>query len=510
MIGQNVGNYRIVQTLGKGGMGTVYLAEHPALGRRAAVKVLNPELTRNPEMTERFFNEARAANEIGHPGIVEVSDFGTLPSGEPYIVMEFLRGQSLAARMRAAGRLPVMVALDIAAQAADALGAAHSKNVVHRDLKPDNLFLVPDARMPGREQVKILDFGIAKLAQRLPGAGGSVTRTGTVMGTPQYMSPEQCRATRDVDQRSDIYSLGVIIYEMLAGQAPFSSDSWGELMHLHIGVEPPPLRSRQPDIAADLEAVVHKALAKDPALRFQSMDELRQALTGSAPSTLVLRGPDAPALSTPAPVSTLRLPENTARPVRSTTFAELASEVQTPTEPRRPRWVVPVAASGVAAAIAVAIALHASDRDERRSAGPVRLIQRVEGEERAAPPTPAAPAAPQTISIAISSTPAGALVVRERDGAVLGRTPLALSWPRSVGVESLRLDREGYRSETLLVALNRDGQSTIELHPIALSPPPTARQRPAARAAHIRTERPATPSTKPAGPTGKPVDPLKI
>jgi serine/threonine-protein kinase len=425
--------------------------------------------------------------------------------------MEFLRGQSLAARMRAAGRLPEMVALNIAAQAADALGAAHRKNVVHRDLKPDNLFLVPDPRLPGREQVKILDFGIAKLSQRLPGGSGGVTRSGTVMGTPQYMSPEQCRATKDVDQRSDIYSLGIILYEMLAGEAPFSSDSWGELVHLHIGVEPPPLRSRQPEVAADVEAVVHKALAKDPDQRFQSMDELRQALVGSAPSTLVLGGPEAPPLSTPAPVATLRLPENTARPVRRTTFAELASRVQDSiTEPRRPRWVVPVAAGGVVvAAIAVATLLHAaSDRDTHRPAGQVRLIQRVEPDEPAASSenTPAAPVVRETVSIAVRSMPDGARVVRERDGALLGQTPLQLSWPRSVGVESLRLHREGYRNETLLVPLNRSGESTIELHPI--TPPPrteAAKQRPAARTG----ERRPAPPVKPV-PTGKPGEPLKI
>ena len=506
MIGQNVGNYRIIEILGKGGMGTVYLAEHPALGRRAAVKVLDPELTSKPEMTERFFNEARAANEIGHPGIVEVSDFGTLPSGEPYIVMEFLRGQSLAARMRAAGRLPVTTALEIAAQAADALGAAHRKNVVHRDLKPDNLFLVPDARRPGREQVKILDFGIAKLAQRPASAGGAVTRTGTVMGTPQYMSPEQCRATKDVDQRSDVYSLGIILYEMLAGEAPFSSDSWGELVYLQIGVEPPPLRSRQPDVPADLEAVVHKALAKDPELRFQSMDELRQALTGSAPRTLVLDGPDAPAVPTPVPVATLRLPEETARPVRRTTFAELASQVHGgTTERQRPRWVFPVAAGGgVVAAIAMAAALNgAGTRDERRPQPTAAAREDL----------PVAPSAPQTIRIAVSSVPDGARVVRERDGAVLGRTPLELSWPRGDGVETLRLEQEGYRSESLLVSLHSGVESTIDLQRLTAHPAPVAaRPRPAREAAsHARTgARPAAAVTKPAAPTHKPGEPLKI
>ena len=512
MIGQHVGNYRITRILGKGGMGTVYMAEHPALGRRAAVKVLNPELPPTAEMTERFFNEARAANEIGHPGIVEVSDFGTLPSGEPYIVMEFLRGQSLGARMRAAGRLPVMTALDIAAQAADALGAAHAKNVVHRDLKPDNLFLVPDPRRPGSELVKVLDFGIAKLAQRSPSAGGgSVTRTGAVMGTPMYMSPEQCRATRDVDRRTDIYSLGIILYEMLAGTPPFSSDSWGELVYLQIGVEPASLRSRLPEVGADLEAVVHKALAKDPELRFQSMDELRQALTGSAPRTLVLGGPEEQAAE-PGPVATVRLPESTARPVRRTTFAELASEVQDrPTQRLRPRWVIPAAAAGVVlAALAVAVLASGSgERDEPRAAVPVQRIE----VPRPAPPATPPVAASETIRVAVSSVPAGARVVRERDGVLVGRTPLELSWPRAPGVETLHLEQEGYQSASLLVPLDRGLEATVDLQRAEAARPlragPVTKSRPGAARARAPL-RVATPDAKPAPPAVKPGEPLKI
>jgi eukaryotic-like serine/threonine-protein kinase len=243
VIGQTVGNYRITQLLGEGGMGAVYLAEHPGIGRKAAVKVLHPELTRHTDMAARFFNEARAANAIHHPGIVEVFDFGTLPTGVSYIVMELLQGESLAGRLRKGGPLPMAAALEYATQAAAALGAAHKEGIVHRDLKPDNLYLVPDPRNPGREMIKVLDFGIAKLAGN-PDAPGSVkTRTGTIMGTPVYMSPEQCRGTKEVDHRTDIYALGVILYEMLCGAPPFVSEGHGELIHLHISAPPPPPRS---------------------------------------------------------------------------------------------------------------------------------------------------------------------------------------------------------------------------------------------------------------------------
>src|SRR5262245_40165668 len=161
MIGQTFGNYRVTELIGEGGMGVVYLAEHPGIGRRAAVKILRPGLTDNPEIARRFFNEARAANAIRHPGIVEVFDCGTLPSGVSYIVMELLEGENLAARLRQVGQMPVPEARRIAGQTASALAAAHAAGIVHRDLKPDNLFLVPDERDSSSEMVKVLDFGIA-------------------------------------------------------------------------------------------------------------------------------------------------------------------------------------------------------------------------------------------------------------------------------------------------------------------------------------------------------------
>ena len=280
MIGQNIGNYRVTRLLGEGGMGMVYLAEHPTLGRRAAVKVLHPDLAASHEMIERLFNEARAANAIGHPGIVEVSDLGLLPSGTPYIVMEYLEGQSLGARMVQGGRLSLRATLEIADQAASAVGAAHAKGIIHRDLKPDNFFLTPDPHWPGRERLKVLDFGIAKLARRPPTAADVQTRTGAILGTPRYMSPEQCRDSRDVDHRTDIYSLGVILYEMLTGSVPFRGVSAVDTM-LKTAAEPvPPLRSRVSDleVTSELDELLGRALAKRPADRHASVEEFTEHL----------------------------------------------------------------------------------------------------------------------------------------------------------------------------------------------------------------------------------------
>src|SRR5262245_65790899 len=245
MIGEQFGNYRSIALLGEGGMGAVYLAEHPGIGRRVAVKVLHKNYTRDEHLLARFLNEARAANAIRHPNIIEILDSGMLGAGTPFLVMELLEGESLGVRLRQTGALPIATAVDFAYQTASALGAAHAKGIVHRDLKPDNLFIVPDPHDTNRERIKVLDFGIAKLQQ------GSVadsvkTRTGTLMGTPIYMSPEQCRGTRTVDHRSDIYSLGVILFEMLVGQPPSVSERFAELINLHLNVPPPSPRPRRP------------------------------------------------------------------------------------------------------------------------------------------------------------------------------------------------------------------------------------------------------------------------
>ena len=288
MIGQQFGNYRAVSLLGEGGMGAVYLAEHPAIGRRVAVKVLHKNYIRDENLLTRFLNEARAANAIRHPNIIEILDSGTIADGTPFLVMELLEGESLGTRIRRVGALPIQTAVEFCYQTASALGAAHKKGIVHRDLKPDNLFVVPDPHDPERERIKVLDFGIAKLQQS---ANDSVkTRTGTLMGTPIYMSPEQCRGTKTVDHRSDIYSLGIIFFEMLCGQPPFVSEGFGELVNMHLNVAPQAPSSQNPDVSPAIDAIVLKMLSKNPDERFADMGELQAALKSSGGSMFVVRG----------------------------------------------------------------------------------------------------------------------------------------------------------------------------------------------------------------------------
>ena len=288
MIGHKVNNYELKRLLGEGGMGAVYLAEHPLLGRKAAVKVLKPELAANTELVQRFLNEARAANAIHHPNIIDIIDVGLLPEGVPYMMMEFLEGESLSTRLRRLQRLTVSEALKYARQTASALAAAHAVSIVHRDLKPDNLFVVPDAQNPGQERIKVLDFGIAKLRPEFA-PGTPRTGVGALMGTPAYMSPEQCMGkTTEIDHRADIYALGIILHEMLCGQPPFVGQSFGELFLQHITVAPKPLRSIRPDVPAQLEAVVLKALEKDYKDRIQTMEEFTRLLAQVHPGSTLM------------------------------------------------------------------------------------------------------------------------------------------------------------------------------------------------------------------------------
>jgi serine/threonine-protein kinase len=285
LVGALLGSYRISDELSSGGMGTIYRARHELLGRDAAVKVLRAELTSDAELVDRFFTEARAATAIRHPSIIEVFDFGYTETGEAYLVMEFLEGESLHAylkKFKPAG-LPPQQAAHFARALANALVAAHAKGIVHRDLKPANLFLVPDAEQPYGVRVKILDFGIAKLVDPtgMP-LGRSHTIDGALIGTPRYMAPEQARSAKAIDHRADLYSLGCILYEMVVGEAPFPSGGSGEVIAKHLFEEVRPPRERVPGISPELDAIILRLLQKEPADRYASAQELARALAGPA------------------------------------------------------------------------------------------------------------------------------------------------------------------------------------------------------------------------------------
>jgi serine/threonine protein kinase len=339
VIGERLANYRIVQLLGEGGMGVVYLAEHELLRRPAAIKMLHAELSRSPELVQRFMAEARATAAIKHPGIVEVLDCGVHESGKAYIVMELLEGSSLGRVLHQRGVMePAEIAV-VGQQIAAAVGAAHEHGLVHRDLKPENVFLVG-----GRiDQVKVLDFGIAKLMGDTPGSPR--TRTGTVLGTPAYMSPEQCRGTGEVDHRSDLYSLGCVLYEMACGRLPFAYLGTGELMAAHLKEPPPPPRSWNAAVPPALEALVMRLLSKAPGDRPRSMAALFDELSAlsAAPVETPLGARTQRLEPTAPPAATMKLEPTAVLPPAAeeprppdTTLAAAAAEVEpAPPKPSR-------------------------------------------------------------------------------------------------------------------------------------------------------------------------------
>ena len=280
------GKYRLTRLLGRGGMGAVWEGTHTSLGTRVAVKFIDAEYAESPEARSRFDNEARAAARLRSKHVVEVYDHGVSDDGRPFIVMEFLQGEPLDKRLDRLGRLPAKETAQIVAQICRALGKAHAANIVHRDLKPENVFLVWDDE-EGTDVVKVVDFGIAKFNDASVGSS-SATRTGSVLGTPHYMSPEQARGLRSVDSRSDLWSVAVIAYRCIVGTLPFEGEAVGDLL-VKLCTAPIPVPSQlAPDVPPSFDAWLHKALTREPGQRFQTAAQLSESL--AAVCGLSIRG----------------------------------------------------------------------------------------------------------------------------------------------------------------------------------------------------------------------------
>jgi serine/threonine-protein kinase len=523
--GQSFGNFQVVRLIGEGGFGEVYEAENPFLQRRAAIKVLHTGMVQDPELVRRFLNEARAASAIRHPNIIEVFDAGVTPEGEPYILMEFLEGDSLQKALLRQGRLALRMAQEIARQAGSALSAAHAAGIVHRDLKPENIFLIEDTGMPMGFRVKVLDFGIAKIKRQDEQASTLKTQAGLLMGSPAYMSPEQCRDSSDVDLRTDIYSLAIIIYEMLAGAPPFAAKSATDMLVMQITADPPPLRQQVPDLPKYVEQTVARALEKDRERRFSSVDYFVGALHGTYPALTAqggatsmatgLAGTDlAPDTSlyathggshqhTPAPVvggrgfaSRVGL---TPAPVSRATISTLSqatgeasllsasSESDLDLESIKPkRWPIVVILGGVATALALVFIFRT-----RTLSAPSRVV------ERAAPQSAAAPIAPPaTVHMLIQSSPAGANVLNEKDGTMLGMTPLQKSYPQAKGTMGITLRMAGYKDKSITVALDENSSISVDLEHVEVAPPKVM-VKPAVPRAELRNPSAVQKSPKP-------------
>jgi len=393
LVGQVLADrYRIIKLLGEGGMGQVYEAQHVNINKRFAIKLLRPEIVSNAEAVQRFRQEAWSASSIGHDNIIEIDDFATLPNGSVYLAMEYLGGASLAERMKLPPPLELGEALDIFVQVARGLSAAHDKAIIHRDMKPENIFL---AEKHGRLVVKILDFGIAKVS----GAEGSqsLTRTGSIFGTPHYMSPEQALG-KSLDHRSDIYSVGVIMYEVFTGRVPFEAESFMGILTKHITSEPRRPTEVAPDrqIPDEIEQIIMKAMAKDSADRYATMVDLQNDLISVlqmyAPQLLSASGNHLAARppSQSVPLVAARQPTGQ-RPIAPTMVAPggsadgLRKAQPTPGPMSAPRLSTPVAATIMSGTGSVP-ALGAASQ-------PLRVAQ----------PTPSQPFQRQTGSVATDS-----------------------------------------------------------------------------------------------------------
>ncbi len=324
MLGSVIGRFRLARQLGQGGMGTVYLGVQPAIGSRVAVKVLSEECTRDPDLLERFFAEARAVNLIRHEHIVNVVDLARLDNGRPYIVMEYVAGRTLASVLHA-GRPPLGGIAQVMDEVLSALGAAHAIGIIHRDLKPDNILITDEGH------AKVLDFGVAKLAPDLQAALSPRTRTGALLGTPAYMAPEQISGSGKIDARADLYAAGIVLFEAVCGEVPFRGEMLFDLMRAHVEKPPPAPRLARPDLSLAFESVILTALAKNPADRFATAADMAFALTAAAAElpeaerrALSLRG-DKVIGSRPSIAPPVRTPSGPVRP----------SDV--PTRPSKPR-----------------------------------------------------------------------------------------------------------------------------------------------------------------------------
>jgi serine/threonine-protein kinase len=464
LINTTVGNYRVTKLLGEGGMGAVYLGEHPVIGRKVAIKVLHNALAADKDIVSRFFNEARAIHLIGHPNIVEILDFGQTPDGQPYFIMEFLTGESLN-EIVSRGAIPAAEVAPIADQMCRALSAAHAKGIVHRDLKPHNVQLI---EKDGAPFVKILDFGVAKILAAPDGSQSVKTRTGSLMGTPLYMSPEQCKGAGLLDHRTDIYSLGVMIYEMLAGRPPFMAEGIGELFAKHMLEDAPNLLDFAPQTPPSMAAAVMKSLNKELDDRFASMEDFRKGLlgeikvtgtAGKAPG--LAKRPAASSGTRPMNVATTMSPQ-----AQSTTLSSASSEIDDELAPPKKKTGLFVGVGvGIAAAVAIAFVVMGKSGDAPKpvAAAPVPAP---------APVVPPAPPPKTTVTVRFEASPAGSHVFRKSDNKDLGAAPLDVKLPHNGPHTDYVLRKDGYKELAVTADLSEDNTVHVALEKNEAPPPP--------------------------------------
>ncbi len=462
------GKYRVESTLGAGGMGVVVLVEHIELGQRMAIKLMTPGVSHDTQAIARFLREARAAAGIQSEHVVRIFDVGTLETGAPFMVMELLRGEDLGQLLENAGTLPIHEAVDYVLQACHAIAEAHAMGIVHRDLKPSNLFLT--RRSDGSALVKVLDFGISKVmsTERDGQVSANLTATSAVMGSPLYMSPEQVRNAKQVDARADIWSLGVILHELITGGPAFQADTLPGICAAIIADDPPLLRSQREDAPYELEVVITRCLEKSVTKRFQTIRELMMALRAFGSAGVRIGTDSKPIASTiPSSGSTGRRPLPPVLEAAATADSIPASAQRSrenapgsgPQSPRARRPPSPFERSAAPVATSPEIVFPKTATGSRRmvvlasSAGVLLALGFTVFSITHREPPPPPPAISKTVetlparksfTLFVDSTPSGASVV-EGD-ATLGNTPMQIS-----------VDNEAARREPRKLSVRRDG-----------------------------------------------------
>ncbi len=420
--------YRIIRQIGEGGMGLVYEAEHVTIEKRVALKVLRDDFSGRPEVVQRFKQEAKSASRIGNDHIVDISDFGETPRGASYFVMELLNGEDLAEVLQREGHVDLERAIDLILQCCKALSAAHAKGIVHRDMKPENIFLVEKDGNP--DFVKLVDFGIAKMSDiETPGAPGrKLTKTGMIFGTPEYMSPEQA-AGKELDHRVDVYALAVILFEMLTGRVPFVGDTFMGILTQHMFEDPPELIDVNPhiDVPGPIVEFIWKGLAKEADERYQSCDEMAEALRGAMEGR-----------STGSPTFVGYGDSLPSRPSRARVLEPESEAIELPPRAGNSKLFIGVAAAVlITAAVGAPLVYFLTKGD-----GAVTADGHDPGHADAGlviaqpPPTPPSPdsgpaevvveavdAGPAMVTVSVSTTPTGARVWVEDRGNVCESTP---------------------------------------------------------------------------------------
>jgi len=499
-VGQTIGNYRLTARLGEGGMGVVYLAEHPVIGKKIALKAIHPELSRNAEVVSRFVTEAKSVNQIGHEHIVDIADFGTTAGGEFYFIMEYLQGEALSDRLKREGHLDAKRAMVIGAQIADALDASHEHGIIHRDLKPENIFLV--SRGGTKDFVKVLDFGLAKLTQTEEKVSHK-TRAGSVMGTPYYMAPEQCEGKTEIDHRADIYSLGVLLFEMLTGKVPFGGDGYGEIIVKHITMPPPSVRSLVPELTPELDLILFRALAKDRTQRFQTMAELRDALLDPnryASAAPIVAVPDdlsgVARAATPMARSEMDIQSKLGPGYGSggdgvvrqsgtapSTFRQGMGEIIEDLTPHKKTSRALLFVT-IAALTGAAMAIITGARHETRPPAPIAAL----------------PSRPATVRVNFNSDPDGAMIT-SGDGKTLGLTPLSIEVPYSDSAVEYLFKKQGYETKTMYIVPNLPSPLFATMQEIeTAAPPPSPVRKPPPPPASARRPRSAASSNAKSSP----------